>query len=103
MTLIPIMRAGRAKLARKVYELTPQEALELKHLRDAPCVAFEFWRKVAARLDVDPETILAHPCGDRSKFTALPFGHGKWWCWPSPLECKPPDVQVMPRWMKPAI
>jgi hypothetical protein len=93
MTLLP-------KLQRKAYDLTPEEAYELDHLRDVSGVAFPFWRRVASRCDVDPGTIIS-VTGNRYKFTALPICHGKWWCWPSPLECqKPKDIEDMPRWMK---
>ncbi len=82
----------RPALRRKTYDLTPEELSDLDRLRrDIPGVAFSFWRKVAARRDLDPKTILGG--GIRSKFTALPFDHGKHWCWPIPLACshKPKD------------
>jgi hypothetical protein len=86
MTLLQIKRPVRPKLARKTYELTPQEASELRSLREVPGEAFKFWKRVAERCVVDPSTIIGIT-NNRSKFTALPFGHGKWWCWPSALEC----------------
>lgn len=81
-------------LRRKTYELTIEECEDLERLRrDVPGVAFTFWRKAAARRDLDYKTILGHAGGIRSKFTALPMGHGKHWCWPIPLACKrKPDL-----------
>lgn len=81
----------RGKIRRETYELTAEEVSQLENLRGWPGVAFDFWRKVATRLGVDPKTII-HDFIDRRKFTGLPAGHGKWWCFPIPLEClkRPP-------------
>jgi hypothetical protein len=81
---------------RETYRLTPAERTALDNLWPSSGFAtgegggFGFWRAVAKRRGLDYSTILGNPY-DRSKFTALPLGHGEHWCWPSPLKCaKPP-------------
>lgn len=89
-------------MKRRTYELLPEEAFVFRHLRSHDGAAWTFWRQVAKRLGIDVGTILAVPSGDRTiMFSALPTGHGKHWCWPSPLICPkprntPPYVSVDP-------
>lgn len=82
-----LTRPVRSKLTRKTYDLTAEETAEFRRLRDFPGVGLAFWRRVAATRGLDPETVITVG-REPLKFTALPVGHGKWWCWPSALECR---------------
>lgn len=73
---------------RNAYSLEPDEQLRFDRLkwtkREGAAVAF--WKSVAERRGLDPKTIITYEPGT---FTALPLGHGKHWCWPSPLRAPP--------------
>jgi hypothetical protein len=76
-------------MQRERIELTPREMAEYGALAPAPGVAFDFWRRVAAARGLDPATVISE--GGILGFgmtTALPWGHGRHWCWPSALKMK---------------
>ena len=69
---------------RKTYELLPNEYAQFKRLQPIPGEAVSFWKRMAWIRKLDPETVIS----SSTKFTALPLGHGKHWCFPVPLLCK---------------
>lgn len=72
--------------------LTKAERQELRRLPKEPDVAIAFWYKVAMEYGLDPATILLE---QDYTTTALPIGHGQYWCWPYPLICKEsPEKQL---------
>ena len=77
---------------RKSYHLTPEERRKFKRLKPVEDVAYEFWQEVAWARGLDYETILT-TLNDPCRFSALPLGHGKDWCWPIALKCPcPPET-----------
>lgn len=56
--------------------------------------ARDWWGQVAHLNGIDPGSII-HSSIDSTKFTALPIGHGKHWCWPSPLQMIVRPEQVL--------
>lgn len=79
-------------MKRQTYRLTPAERLAFAKLGHGwpPNVAevHRFWGDVGHARGLDPATIIGVPYEPHA-FTALPQGHGKHWCWPLPLKCKP--------------
>ena len=73
---------------RQKFELTHQELLDFQRLRPILGAAAAFWGKVAASRGLDPKSIIS----DAPKYTGLPKGHGKQWCFPAPLKCPKPPV-----------
>jgi hypothetical protein len=75
-------------MKRESFLSTPEEYKEYRHLKDEEGVAFEFWGRVALSRGLDYQTIIFE---DETvgyfRFTALPLGHNKDWCWPMPLKC----------------
>lgn len=69
---------------RQAFELTHIELTQFNRLRPIQGEALAFWARVARRRELDPESVIS----DGLKFTALPVGHGKHWCWPLALQCK---------------
>src|SRR5271168_840672 len=68
---------------REQHSLTVQEERQFKWLKPEPGEAIEFWGGVAHRRGLDYTTLItAAP-----KFSALPYDHGKQWCWPMKLKC----------------
>lgn len=70
----------------QAYHLTPTEMRDFDRLPPFEGFAWKFWQRVAYVRDLDYTTIIARA----PHFTALPLGHGKHWCFPSPLKCKKP-------------
>jgi hypothetical protein len=70
------------------FELSFAEVRERQRLLPNPGVLIEFWAKVANARSVDRKTIIS----EGIKFSALPLGHDKHWCWPIPLKCKKKPV-----------
>ena len=83
---------------RSTYRLTADELDALNALWPLPRFVtdsgrtWEFWRWVAAARGLDYTTIIGKPFV-RDTFTALPLGHGKHWCWPSPLNLQKPPPE----------
>ena len=82
---------------RNKYELTDEELAELKALRDdytdeeRGLDAWGFWFKVCKTRGLDSATAIAGHV--RGQFSALPLGHNRHWCYPSPLKCaKAPEL-----------
>lgn len=77
---------------RESYVLTKEERREFLSLPknnpfSAP-EAWNFWDKVARRLSVDVFSILTDETSmGYVRFTALPLGHDKQWCYPYTLKC----------------
>ena len=85
-------------IKREIFQLTDAEFRAKQRLPREQNVAWNFWRMVADRLAIDYETIMpnySEPHSRRS-FTALPKGHGKWWCYPLKLKCSidPATVKI---------
>ena len=80
------------KVARVEIKLTRDEWKAFRSLRPVEGAAFAFWDRVARARDIDCRTIIY----DGYKYTGLPNGHKKYWCWPIPLTCKikPEDVEI---------
>lgn len=81
-------------MKRQRYTLTDEEreafaALSRRRIHADAAPVWRFWQAVAAARGLDHKTIINKPDGS---FTALPLGHGKHWCWPSPLNLSPPPV-----------
>ena len=68
---------------RVTIKLTPEERRSHRRLKPVPGEAFAFWAKVSRARDLDYSTIIF----DSGSYTALPFDHGKHWCWPIDLKC----------------
>jgi hypothetical protein len=71
---------------RKSYRLTDKEQSQFNKLPKLQGAAIEFWGDVAYARGLDYTTIMTAG-GDPYEFTALPLGHGKWWCHPMKLKC----------------
>ena len=78
-----------AKVSRKTYELNSEEIDVFERLPPIPEVARRFWDRMAVARGLDQRSVIGL-AGYR--FTALSVGHGKHWCYPSPLECKAQPV-----------
>jgi len=70
---------------RSTHQLSVENIRELKALRPQSQVAFDFWRRLCAKLGLDSKTVITYP---NYRFSALPLGHDKHWCWPHALGCK---------------
>lgn len=70
--------------SRQALVLTPEEQARFDKLRPEMGEAYRFWRHVAHSRGLDYQTII----GDDFRFSALPYGHTKHWCWPSQLRVK---------------
>src|SRR5579885_1092405 len=80
---------------RNTYRLTPAERISFANLRpffDASAV-FRFWGQVARSRGLDPATVIGVPF-QPDAFTALPWDHGRHWCWPMPLRCRRPASEI---------
>ena len=55
--------------------------------------AWTFWRKVAAARNLDPTTLIGKDWA--AELSGLPIGHGKHWCYPSPLQCQHRPVGIV--------
>jgi hypothetical protein len=69
---------------REHHSLTAQEMGQFKWLKPEPGEAIEFWGGVAHRRGLDYTTLIT----EAPKFSGLPYGHGKDWCFPIRLKCK---------------
>ena len=69
---------------RTEISLTKQERQDLRRLQQEPDVAWSFWQTVCDDRDLDYKTVLLEDL----RPSALPKGHGKYWCWPVALQCK---------------
>jgi hypothetical protein len=82
---------------RRRFELTPEEIDRFEQIRyDIEGEAIEFWGTVATARGLDYRTIIG-TAGFPHRFSGLPKGHGKHWCWPSPLvlKTKPGDLPLL--------
>lgn len=73
---------------RNTYTLTPEETGRFNVIRNAHWpregFAMSFWKGVAVARGLDPATVVGNPAKPLT-FSALPWNHGKHWCWPEPL------------------
>jgi hypothetical protein len=76
---------------RETHRLTPAERLTFARLgrayRPNATDLFRFWWTVGRARGLDSRTIIGVE-NDPTAFTALPWGHGKHWCWPLRLKCR---------------
>ena len=72
---------------RKLFSLTPAEIDEMERLRHEAGYAYAFWQKVCEARGLDYTTVLTRAPDRTYDFSALPIGHGKYWCWPHPHQC----------------
>lgn len=79
---------------RRTYDLTPEEAARLDRLHYREGHAFGFWKDVAAIRGLDYRTILADGMV-RYRFTALPLGWDRAWCYPHPIKCRMTVAETM--------
>ena len=80
---------------RQTHKLSHAEWRQVKALPPVQGVALEWWRLKALSVGLDSSTLLM--CDDGWRFTGLPLGHGKHWCYPIELKCryKPPvEIEV---------
>ena len=77
---------------REQYHLTPVELNRFYRIRPFQNEALGFWSWVARSRGLDPKTVISESTGQQVRFTALPIGHGKSWCFPLPLKCKKKPV-----------
>jgi hypothetical protein len=81
---------------RKIFELTSEEIGQWKRLPSSfnqadGSAALKFWAQVADSRGLDPKSLLGT---DRaSKFSGLPKGHSKHWCYPVSLKCSKPPIK----------
>ena len=85
---------------RQTYDLTPEEVTRLEKLRHElrEGHAFSFWKGVASARGLDYTTILAaweRGFVQRHRFTALPMGWKRAWCYPEPLKCRMTAAEAM--------
>jgi hypothetical protein len=73
---------------REQYHLTPIELRKFNRIPPFQNEALGFWSWVARSRGLDPETVISESNSQQVRFTALPIGHGKAWCYPMPLKCK---------------
>lgn len=68
----------------KIYSMDDIEFAEFLSLRPIPRVGFRFWRRVAKRRGLDPETIISIVADENPSRCFM--GHKKvprqGWCWP---------------------
>ena len=77
-------------MTRRKHVLSAEEQREFAALRADPADAWHFWWRAALARGLDPGSLVtAAP-----DFTGLPAGHGRHWCWPSPLQCKQRPEEV---------
>ena len=69
---------------REKHQLNPIELRKFQRLAPFQGEAVAFWSWVARSRNLDPKSIISNG----QNFTALPIGHGKHWCFPTPLKCK---------------
>ena len=72
--------------------LTAEEIDQFNRLRPVDGAAVTFWKAVADARGLDYATLLCYR-GRPYEFTALPWGHGKPWCWPMEAKCKANPVE----------
>ena len=93
-------RPPRAAPVRQSFVLTEDEEMTFGRLcarsrfHDAADI-WRFWRGLAFARGLDPVTVIGND-NDPARFTALPLGHGKHWCWPAALQVKKPPELVYP-------
>ena len=66
---------------RQTFELNYEEHSRFDQLNPVVGVAMSFWAGVAKARGLDPKSIIS----DGYRFSGLPAGHGKHWCFPSKL------------------
>ena len=71
---------------RKAFKLNHAEWRQVRALPPVQGIALQWWHNKAISLGLDPKTLLM--CDDGWRFTGLPLGHGKHWCWPIDLKCR---------------
>jgi hypothetical protein len=85
-------------LKRKSFTLTDAERIRFAAICRAAWpregYAAGFWREVAAARGLDPATVIGN-VDNPSTFTALPWDHGMWWCWPHPLRIGRQSLELM--------
>lgn len=72
-------------MIRNSYALTDKEAKKFRSLPPEEGHAWAFWGDVAHSRGLDPYSIIGDT-RDGTKFTAMPYGHGKDWCFPLPIK-----------------
>jgi hypothetical protein len=75
---------------RQTFELSVVEKRQFARLKPVQGEALAFWGHAAYIRGMDPDTVLS----DGGKFSALPMGHNKWWCYPSKLKCSKPPIYI---------
>lgn len=81
VTKIPVNRVPRVK--RQTFELLELDYNKLKAM-NSPTHIWDFWNSIAFVLALDPKSII----GEGGKFSGLPVGHGKQWCYPHALQAR---------------
>lgn len=72
-------------MLRNSYSLTDKEVKRFYALHPEEGYAWEFWADVGRSRGLDPYSIIGD-IEDREIFTAMPYGHGKDWCYPMPIK-----------------
>lgn len=75
---------------RQTFQLTVLEQKRFRRLKPVPGEAVDFWKLAAHERGMDPDTVISNGKG----FSALPYGHGKHWCYPIALKCKKRPVYI---------
>lgn len=81
-------------MKRQPYYLTAEEIKRFEQLRAIEDAAVWFWKGVAIDRGLDPGSLLHDMQLRPQRFTALPAGHGKAWCFPWPLKCAGDPAKV---------
>jgi hypothetical protein len=71
-------------MKREVIKLTSEEREAFRKLKPNQGEALNFWFKVALARGLDYKTFMY----EDGYVSGLPWGHGKYWCWPSDLKCR---------------
>jgi hypothetical protein len=71
-------------MLRKSYYLNAKEQADFHKLKPEEGEAVRFWGFVAHNRGLDPDTVIGD-VDDPYIFTAMPYGHGKHWCFPFSL------------------
>lgn len=71
---------------RNNYKLEPEEIEQFNRLRPLQGEAVSFWKRVSIKRGLDYKTTLSN-LDEPYTFTGMKIGHGKHWCYPSPIKC----------------
>lgn len=75
---------GDRSTERVEITLSSQERDSFNDIRPVEGAARTFWRAIAHERGLDPASVMQW----RGRFSGLPAGHDRHWCYPLPLQCR---------------